>query len=127
MNPNSKITHPDICFGISRHNVIIPLKVINIEDYKDGCFRYDFMINHPKPTDYMETHHKADFEHKFTTYDHPLCHQSNRIRLTLEEAKEFITKQLIADKTAALMKINSINKSLSKIDDDIAKLEAAIN
>ena len=122
----TNMKHPELCFGISRHNVIIPLKVVDVVDYEDGCFKYTLEINHPKPTDYMECHHKADFYEKFVTADSPLCDEFTKIRLTLEEAKELVTKQLRADRTSAMMKVNGIDKSLAKIDADIAELEAAI-
>lgn len=126
MSGTTKMKHPKICFGISRHNVIIPLKIVDVFDYEDGCFKYKLGINHPNPTDYMICHHKADFEEKLVTIDSPLCSEFTKIRLTLAEAGTLVTKQLRADRTAAKMKINSINKSLAKIEDDIAELEAAI-
>jgi hypothetical protein len=126
MIETTNLEHPKICFGISRHNVIIPLKIIDVVDYEDGCFKYTFEINHPKPNDYMECHHKADFYEKFVTAGSPLCDEFTKIRLTLEEAKVLVTKQLRSDRTSAMMKVNSIDKSLAKIDADVAELEAAI-
>ena len=127
MIEKKKMNHPKICFGISRHNVVIPLKVVNIKDFEDGCVRYDFEINHPNPTDYMKTHYRADFENKFVTNDRPLCDEHTKIRLTLEEAKVLSTEQLKAERAAAMMRVNGIDKSLAKIDADIAELEVAIN
>ena len=126
MITKDNITHPTTCFGISRHNVIIPLKVVKIKELGNGCFRYDFEINHPKPTDYMKTHYGADFEKEFVSEDRPLCNEFNKIRLTLDEAKELVTKQLMADRNTAMMTVNSIDKSLEKINSDIAELEVAI-
>lgn len=126
MTEEKKLDHPKICFGISRHNVIIPLKVVNVKDFEDGCLKYDFAINHPNPSQYMETHYRADFEEKYVSADRPLCDEFTKIRLTIAEAKELITKQLRAERAAAMMKVNGIDKSLAKIDTDIAELEAAI-
>jgi hypothetical protein len=126
MKESTIIKHPETCFGISRHNIIIPLKIVDIVDYEDGCFKYTLEINHPKPTEYMECHHKADFEAKFVTAEAPLCDKFTKIRLTLEEAKVLVTKQLRSDRTSAMMKVNAIDKSLEKIDADIAELDAAI-
>jgi hypothetical protein len=126
MIETKNMEHPEICFGISRHNVIIPLKIVDLFDYEDGCFQYTFEINHPKPTDYMKCHHKADFDAMLVTADAPLGSEFTKIRLTLEEAKELVTKQLRADRNSAMMKVNSIDKSLAKIDADIAELESAI-
>jgi hypothetical protein len=110
MNESANMEHPEICFGISRHNVIIPLKVAAIVDYEDGSFEYKLEINHPEPTDYMKCHHKADFAERIITADRPLCDEHSKIRLTLEEAKGLISNQLKSDRTAAMMKINSIDK-----------------
>lgn len=126
MNKSSTINHPKTCFGISRHNVIIPLKLVDITDFKDGCFKYTFAINHPKPTDYMETHLNADFHEFFITEDRPLCDEYTKVRLTLEDAKKLVTKELNAERNATIRKLNSIDKDLSKIDNDVKELELAI-
>jgi hypothetical protein len=120
-----QIEHPKICFGISRHNVIIPLKLNNIKDFKDGCFQYTFGVNHPNPSDYMECQQKADFNVKFVTNDSPLCDEYTNVRLTIQEAKELVTKKLRSERTSAMMKVNAIDKHLAKIDADIDELEAA--
>jgi hypothetical protein len=118
--------HPTVCFGVSRHNVIIPLKVIDVVDYNDGCVEYTFDINHPNPSDYLKCHQKADFDTKFVSVGAPLCDRYTKIRLTLEEAKQLITKQLKRDRASAMSKVNDIDKSLAKIDADVAALEADI-
>jgi hypothetical protein len=126
MTETTNMTHPEICFGISRHNAIIPLKVVDVVDCEDGCFLYKLEINHPNPTDYMFCHHRADFSEIFVTTGSPLCDEHTKIRLTLEGAKELITKQLNSDRATAMMKINSIDKRLAKIDADLAEIEAVI-
>jgi hypothetical protein len=126
MTEKSVIIHPETCFGVSRHNVIIPLKVVGITDLKDGCFEYKFAVNHPKPTRYMICQQEADFDEKFVTADSPLCDKYTKIRLTLKEAKDLVTQELMTERTSAMMKINGIDKSLAKIDADIAELEAAL-
>lgn len=121
------MNHPKICFGVSRHNEIIPLKVIDIVDFNDGCFKYTFAINHPNPSDYMKCHHKADFEQKFVSASQPLCDQYTKIRLTLSEAKELITKSIKAERQQAMMKVNHLDKQLAKIDAQTEELEKAIS
>lgn len=120
------IKHPSICFGISRHNVIIPLKVTDVIDCDDGCFKYEFEINHPSPSRYMECHYRADFKVRIVSEDSPLFYDHSNIRLTLEEAGEFIAKQLKSERDDAVMKIESIDKSIEKIGSEIALLELAI-
>ncbi|MEZ8028549.1 hypothetical protein [Enterovibrio norvegicus] len=119
--------HPNTCFGICRHNTIIPLKITNVEDYGDGCYGYTLEINHPKPTRHMLVHHEADFSHKIVTKDSSLCDEFTKIRATLDEAKQFVTKSLRADRTAAMCKVNRIDKQLAEVDASVAELEAVIN
>jgi hypothetical protein len=120
------IKHPTICFGISRHNVIIPLRVTEIEDFQDGCYRYKFAVNHPKPSEYMQCHQNASFDAIYISTDRPLCDEHTKVRLTLAEAKELVTKQLKRDRNTAQMQINSIDKTLNQIDTDTAALSDAI-
>lgn len=127
MSEKIKIEHPKICFGISQHCVIIPLKVTMVTEVEDGCFEYEMAINHPNPSNYMKCHYKADFQSRLVTKDSPLCDKYAKIRLTIEEAKEFVITRLNADRDAAMMKVNGINERLAGINADIAELEAAIN
>lgn len=116
------MNHPEVCFGISRHNVIIPLKVINVIDYEDGCFKYIFEINYKNPTDYMKCHQKADFNNILVSEHSPLVNEFTKVRLTIEDAKELVTKQLKADRDKVMMKIRSIDKALSEVDDSVVKI-----
>lgn len=111
MNKSSTINHPKTCFCISRDNVIIPLKLVDITDFKDGCFKYTFDINHTKPTDYMKTQLNYDFNEFFITEDRPLCDEYTKVRLTLEEAKKLVTKKLNAERNATMRKFNYFNKT----------------
>jgi hypothetical protein len=120
------IKHPKTCFGISRHNEIIPLKVVDVVDYEDGFFNYTLEINHPNPTDYMKCHHKADFQEKIVSPDAPLCDEHTRVRLTLDEAKALVTKQLCSDRAAAMMTVSNIDKRLAELDADIAEIRDTI-
>jgi hypothetical protein len=124
---SNKIEHPTICFGISRHNDIIPLKIVEVTDYEDGCYRYVFDINHPKPTDYMKCHQKASFTDVFVSADRPLHDKYSKIHLTLESAKEAITRNLTLERSSAMAKINSIDKRLDKINNEVNELQLAIN
>lgn len=121
------MNHPKTCFGVSRHNVIIPLKLTNVKDFKDGCFEYTFEINHPKPSEYMKTHHRADFEKQFISEDRPLCDKYTKFRLTLEDAKQLATSSLREERASAMREVNRIDKQLAEIDSSVAELEAAIN
>jgi hypothetical protein len=127
MIKREKSIHPTFCFGISRHNVIIPLKVVNIEELEGGWFQYYFEINYPKPTDYMKKHYRSDFKSKTVTEDLPLCDEFTNIRLTLAGAKELITKTMIVNRAAAMMTVNNIDKKIAEIDDIIAEIELTIN
>lgn len=118
--------HPTICFGVSRHNVIIPLKVVDVEDHGDGCFGYSMELNHPEPTSYMKTHLKAEFKYKIISPDSPLCDRFTRIRLTLGEAKSLVTDNLHRKRNELKMEMNGIDKQLANIDEETKALEAAI-
>lgn len=120
------MNHPSICFGISRHNKIIPLKVVEVVDYKDGCFNYIFAVNHPNPTEYMECQQSADFTDRIVSADAPLCDEFTRIQPTLIEAKAYVSKKLIAERAAATMKISEIDGRLAKIEAEAEALDAAI-
>jgi hypothetical protein len=126
MSQQTEIKHPEICFGISRHNVIIPLKVVDVFDYKDGCFRYTFEVNHPEPSRYMICHQQADFNEKYVSPDSPLCDRFTKVRLTIEEAKEVARKELEDEKAAAIATVNRLNKALADIDSKAAELEKEI-
>lgn len=102
--------HPTTCFGVSRHNVIIPLKVVHIKDYEDGCFNYTLAINHPNPSEYMQRHFESDFASKIVSQDSPLCDKYTKVRLTINEAKDLATQNLKRERTEAMMKINGIDK-----------------
>ena len=126
MSNTQEMEVDDICFGVSRHNVIIPLKVVEAIDYKDSSYKYRFALNHPKPTEYMETHYEADFKIKFTSEDSPLCDKFTQIRKTIKEARELAKVRLLHEKQQALMKINGIDKSHAKIDAEAAEMLALI-
>jgi hypothetical protein len=124
MKTTQNATTPiETCFGISRHNIIIPLKVVKATHYDDGGYHYKFALNHPNPSDYLKCHQEADFREAFTSPDRPLCDEYTNYQLTLEEAKLQVTKKLRREKEDAMRKVNSINKQLAAIEHDIANLE----
>ena len=116
--------HPKTCFGISRHNVIIPIKVTNVEDLGDDCYGYTFEINHPKPSEYMKLHQQVDFNYKIVSEDAPLCGEYTKFHKTLEDAKNVVKATLIEDRASAMLRINAIDKELAEIDATNAELEA---
>lgn len=127
VSPNSTFAHPKTCFGITRHNEIIPLIVTNIVDYEDGCFHYTIELNHPKPTRYMKVQHQADFASKFVTKDTPLCDEFTMIRETLAEVKELLSKNLLSEQSRLERELRAIKKQLSDIDASVESIELAIN
>lgn len=115
--------HPTTCFGLSRHNVIIPLIVTKVEDLGDGCFEYTFEINHPKPSDYLKCHHAADFTKKFVTEQQPLCDEYTKVRVSLSEIKALAKKDILKKRTELTQQINALNKQLDEIDQSVQNYE----
>lgn len=121
------MNHPKTCFGVSRHHVIIPLKVEHVEELGEGCFVYIFSINHPDPSEYMQCHFKADFNERFVSSGRPLFDKYTDMRLTLSEAKELAIESIRTKRKYAMMTIDSLDEQLSKMDAEIAELEKAIS
>lgn len=118
--------HPTFCFAITQHNAIIPLKVTNIEDYEDGYYRYRFEINHPNPSQYMKTQHRAFFEDKTVSEDCPLCDDFTSFRLTLDEAIELVKKELKKKEASLLSQLNETRNRIKSVDGKALELAEAI-
>lgn len=114
---------PSICFGITRHNTIIPLKVSDVEDFEDGCFGVSLELNHVNPSRFMVVQHKADFEHRFVDAAAPLCSEFSNVRETLDEAKALLKKELLEEKKAWESKLKEVNRKLASIDEQATEIE----
>ncbi len=118
--------HPTICFAVTQHNEIIPLKVTNIKDYKDGCYKYTFEINHPKPSRYMKNQYEAFFEDKFVSEESPLCDEFTPFRLTFEEAIELAKRELKKKEASLLSQLNETRNRINNVDGKALELAEAI-
>lgn len=119
--------HPTSCFGITRHNVVIPLIVTHVEDFEDGCFQYTIELNHPEPTRYMIVQQKADFASKFITSDAPLCNEFSMIRETLDEARELATQNLVSERSRLERELEDTINKLNDVVASTKDLESLIN
>lgn len=118
--------HPTICFAVTQHNEIIPLKVTKVKDYKDGCYRYTFDINHPKPSEYMKRHYEYFFQDKFVSEEQPLCDQFTPFRLTLEEALALSKRELKSKEADLLSSLKSTRKQINNVEKKALELAEAI-
>ncbi|CAH6975994.1 hypothetical protein VCHA53O466_140005 [Vibrio chagasii] len=108
--------HPTTCFGLSRHNVIIPLIVSNVEDLGDGCFEYSIDLNHPKPSKYLKFHHKNFFAEKIVSKHQPLCDKYTKVRVSLSEIKSLAKKEILEERAEHERVIKCLDKQLDEID-----------
>lgn len=119
--------HPTICFAVTQHNEIIPLKVTSVENYEDGYYRYRFEINHSNPSRYMKTQHRAFFEDKTVSEEYPLCDEFTSFRLTLGEAIELAKKELKKKEASLLSQLNETRNRINSVDEKALELAEAIS
>ncbi|WP_210499407.1 hypothetical protein [Vibrio crassostreae] len=117
---------PRICFGITRHKTIIPLKVTDVKDFEDGCFGVSLELNHVKPSRFMLVQQRADFEHRFVDSNAPLCSEFSNVRETLDEAKVLLKKELLQEKEEWERKLKEVNLKLASIDEQAAEIEESL-
>jgi len=114
--------NPTTCFALTRHNNILPLKIVDTDDMGDGCFLHHFEINLTNPSDYLKTQFNADFRSAIVSADSPLIHEHGRIRATLKEATELALFALEEEKKRALNEVISLESQMQSLSDEADRL-----